>query len=59
MPRKRLTIIALHRQLLATRKQIHELKRELAKITEKLDIEPKDAIGFQFTPTTEEEDEDE
>lgn len=58
MQRKRLTTQALYQQVLALKRITTELKREVAKLQEKLDVEPKDAIGFTFTPA-EETDEDE
>lgn len=48
MQRKRLTVEALYQQVLALKRTTSQLKREVQTLTERLDVEPKDAIGFRM-----------
>ena len=59
MQRKRLTVEALYQQVLALKRTTSQLKREVQTLTEKLDVEPKDAIGFTFTPAPDTDEDDE
>jgi cell division protein FtsB len=58
MQRKRLTVEALYQQVLALKRTTTQLKREVQTLSEKLDIEPKDAIGFRMEPVEDADDQD-